>query len=102
MAPPVKPPVKIEYAHTIGPYKLFRRPVQRRGGVLNLLPGQSQDGYGEKITMDICLKFNDEKQERRVYCTCFSNAGSCWIIYNKRKVHLLGHDSSEVIEDEKS
>ena len=44
--------VKITYADdVVGSYTLHRRPVPRRG-VLQLAPGQSAEGYGNKITTD--------------------------------------------------
>jgi hypothetical protein len=78
----------IAYADTLGSYKLYRRPVARRGGVLGLLPGQGVDGYGRKITTDLVLVFDGETRERRVYATCFSNAASHWITHNGRTLWL--------------
>ena len=92
-----KPKVVIVYADAVGSYKLHRRPVARRGGILGLLPGQSEDGYGRKITTDLVLVFNGETRERRVYATCFSNCASHWITHNRRTLWL--HDCEEV-EDE--
>ena len=88
--------VVIVYADTVGSYKLYRRPVARRG-FLGLLPGQSEDGYGRKITTDLVLVFNGEARQRRVYATCFSNCASHWITHNGRKLWLR---DCEQVEDE--
>jgi hypothetical protein len=91
---------KIIYAdELIGSYKLYRDPVKRRG-MLQLFPGQDELGYGSKITTDICLQFIGEGIRRRVYCTCYSNAGSLWIVYKGKQVHLRTHFQSEIIEEQ--
>jgi len=77
----------IEYAEdVIGNFTLHRRPVKR--GPYQLAPGQNQYGYGKKITTDICLKFEGEKKERRVYCCCYSNNGSNYVIVGGRTLYL--------------
>lgn len=91
----------IKYAHEIGPYKLQRNtpPGVKDTPWGRIFPGQGQDGYGRKITTDICLRFDHEKIVRRVFCTCISNAASHWIIYKGEKVHLRDHDSSDVLPE---
>lgn len=69
-------------------YEIIDRPVPRHGGILNLLPGQTQEGYGDKITTDRVLRIQGDKREYRVYCTCWSNAGSCWIVRDKQKLFI--------------
>ncbi len=68
-------------------YDIIFRPVPRRGMML-LLPGQGNDGYGERITTDKCIRFNGEKKLYRVYCTQYSNAGSCWVIRHGKKLFI--------------
>ncbi len=91
---------RIEYAHDIGKYTLHRNdPKGKRIAPWGtFLPGQHETGYGLKITTDIVLKFQNEKRERRVYATCISNAASHWIMYNGRKVHLMSHDSTDILD----
>ena len=91
--------ITIVYADdAVGGYTLHRRPVPRRG-IMQLFPGQSQEGYGSKITTDVVLKFHGETTEHRVYCTCFSNAGSLWITHQRRTLHLRTHFQSEVLDN---
>lgn len=89
---------KIQYAdEVVGKYTLHRRPVPKRdSGILQLAPGQGEDGYGRKITTDLVVKFDGDTKEHRVYCTCFSNVGSNWIIYKRRKLWLKTHFQEEV------
>lgn len=90
---------QIQYAdEVVGTYTLHRRPVPKRG-MLQLAPGQGADGYGKKITTDICLKFRGEKKERRVYCICFSNSGTCYVVVNGKPLYLKSHFQDEVLDD---
>ena len=90
---------QIQYAdEVIGIYTLHRRPIPKRG-MLQLSPGQGADGYGKKITTDICLKFADEKRERRVYCICYSNSGTCYIVIKGKPLYLKSHFQNEVLDD---
>ena len=59
--------------------------------------GQSQMGYGAKISTDIMLQFEGDWRKRRVYCTCYSNAGSNWIIRKGERLYL--HDCEAVGEE---
>lgn len=61
-------------------------------------PGQGADGYGRKISTDLMLQFKGEKRKYRVYCVCFSNAGSHYIIRNKKSLYL-GTVFQEEIKD---
>ena len=90
---------QIQYAdEVIGIYTLHRRPVPKRG-MLQLSPGQGADGYGKKITTDICLKFNGEKKESRVYCICFSNSATCYIDIKSQPLYLKSGVHYEVLDD---
>jgi hypothetical protein len=90
---------QIKYAdEVIGVYTLHRRPVPKRG-MLQLSPGQGPDGYGRKITTDICLRFAGEKKERRVYCICFSNSGTCYVLVKGKPLYLKSHFQNEVLDD---
>ena len=82
----------------LGPYTLHRREVGRQGGVLQLLPGQSQDGYGDKITTDIVIKVKGEARERRVYCVCHSNVGSHYILCKEGRLYLRTHFQDEILD----
>jgi hypothetical protein len=50
--------------------------------------GQGEDGYGRKITTDYVVRVNDDKQWKRVYCTCFSNNGSVWFTRKGVQYHF--------------
>lgn len=73
----------------IAPYsRISRRP----------LPWQVQGlqytatGYGRKIPTDYVIQRANERQWRRVYCTCYSNSGTLWI-------RVGGVDFAEVLPD---
>ncbi len=99
---PDPPQIVIQYAHDIGEYKLYSRPVLRKFGPLLLMPGQNQSGYGDKITMDYMLVFDHKPKAFRVYATCWSNAASHWINWHGKRVHLRTHFQNEIIHDEYS
>lgn len=42
--------------------------------------GQQSDGYGRKISTRYLVRLNRCGPWRRVYCVCFSNAGSMYIL----------------------
>jgi hypothetical protein len=42
--------------------------------------GQGQDGYGRKIAMPYLCRIGARGPWRRMYCVCFSNAGSCYVM----------------------
>jgi hypothetical protein len=54
--------------------------------VTKLLPWQQQGlqetatGYGSKLTTTKMLRINNKLY--RIYCICYSNSGSCYIIKN--------------------
>jgi hypothetical protein len=47
--------------------------------------GQGEDGYGNKISMPYLVRLDGKGPWRRVYCVCFSNAGSLYIIVKGEK-----------------
>lgn len=73
-------------ADVLGEYKTVEKPVKRNG--LGHSPGQSDDGYGKKITTDRCIVFSDSKRLYRVYAACFSNAASHYIVYKGQNFYL--------------
>lgn len=104
---PTKPKEKIviKYADELGSYKLYYRPVPKKSyyfGGITCAPGQGMDGYGEKITSDIMLKFDEgilSRYHYRVYAICFSNAASHYIVVNKtQRYYLKTHFWDEVLE----
>lgn len=66
-----------------GEVTLTAAPVKTRSPQ-QLLPGQRDDGYGERITLPWTVEYGG--QTRRVYCTIFSNAGTCWFMANGKKM----------------
>ena len=88
---------KITYADTVGRYTIYLKPVRRRGGILQLAPGQNQTGYGSKISTDYVLVFNGSKRQRRIYAICWSNAASHYVNVEGKALFLRGgFDRSEV------
>lgn len=75
--------IKIEYLDD--PYELVERPLWWHKQGLQ----QTSSGYGSKLISSCCVKLANGKL-RRIYITCYSNAGSAWIVVNKKKLHLRG------------
>lgn len=49
--------------------------------------GRNQQGYGRKIPMDYKIQIGSRCY--RVYCCCFSNAGTCYINTKKHKFLIV-------------
>ena len=84
-----KPLPKIKYVNEVfagASFELKMAPVPRRG-ILHLAPGQREDGYGSKIQTDYMLRVNSKWH--RVYCICWSNAGSLYIKSGKDGTYYL-------------
>lgn len=65
--------------------------LEKEGRVkVNLLPWQAAgksytaSGYGSKIPTSRMIKVG--KRWRRVYCICWSNAGTCYVVEKGRRV----------------
>lgn len=71
-----------------------KKPVPRRG-MLQLAPGQGEDGYGRKISTDYMANVNGKWQ--RIYCCCFSNAGSLYVLNGKDWLHVRDGDIPDSI-----
>ena len=74
---------EIEYLEE--PYELIDRPLWWH------LKGLSQtaSGYGSKLTTSRCVRLPDGRV-RRVYAICWSNAASCYVTLNGKRVFLRG------------
>ena len=59
-------------------------PVKRRAN--GMLPGQNDEGYGDKITTDTKVLVNGKLY--RVYCTHHANCGSLWVIIDGVRFYL--------------
>lgn len=68
-----------------------------RYGMMQLAPGQSPSGYGNKISTDYMVRFNGESRRYRVYCICYSNCGSLYIIRRGEHFYLMGHELEEAL-----
>lgn len=57
------------------PYEVIDRPLwwHKQGRQ------QTKSGYGAKLTSSRCVQLPDGRV-RRIYVTCYSNAGSAWIM----------------------
>lgn len=76
-------------------YRLLSAPVKRRG-FLQLAAGQSPDGYGQKISTDYLLQFDGYNQRKyRVYCVCFSNVASHYILKEGERLYLRDGEMQE-------
>lgn len=81
-----------------GPSVVYRDNTVKRGpSPLHLLPGQNQEGYGSKIRMPYTVQFLGEKKRYPMYCVCWSNSGSLYIIRDKQKYFLPDFDQSDVV-----
>ena len=70
-------------AKLLGEYKLIRNPLWwHKGG-----RKQTVSGYGSKIVSELMVEFPNGKR-RRVYFICYSNAGSPYVIMNKKRVFI--------------
>lgn len=47
---------------------------------------ETATGYGSRLTTSKKISFNGKLY--RVYCTCWSNAGSCWFKVKGRKIYV--------------
>lgn len=56
------------------PYTIVDRPLWWHVQGLQ----QTASGYGSKLTTRYCLQLPNGKIYR-IYCTCYSNIGTCWI-----------------------
>ena len=64
----------LDWTHLEQPYEYVNRPLWwHRQGL-----SQTASGYGKALTSSRCVKLPDGR-ERRVYVTCYSNAGTAWI-----------------------
>lgn len=66
------------YLTDVYPDTVFVRSDVARLGMMQMAPGQGVYGYGRKISTDYMATFNGRKH--RVYCCCFSNAGTCYVL----------------------
>lgn len=72
---------RIEYLPE--PYEIIDRPLWWHNAGLS----QTASGYGRNLTSRRCVKLPDGRV-RRIYITHFCNAGSAWIIVDKRRLWL--------------
>jgi hypothetical protein len=49
---------------------------------------QTSSGYGSKLTTTKMLRIGNRLH--RVYCACYGNSGSCYIIKNRQRLYI--HD----------
>lgn len=69
--------------------EFFKKPVPRLG-MMQLAPGQGSDGYGKKISTDYMAKVNG--RNHRVYCICFSNSGSLYVVVGGKNYYVRDFD----------
>ena len=82
-------PPHVEYLADVFPgYQVVDKPLPWQEQGLQ----QTASGYGAKLTSRRCVKLPGENRLHRVYITRFGNAGSAWITYKGRKLHLMDSD----------
>jgi hypothetical protein len=65
------------------PYEIIDRPLWwHKAG-----KQQTRSGYGSKLNTGRCVRFPDGTT-RRIYVTCYSNAGTAWIVLRGKRVYL--------------
>lgn len=80
----------VRYLRDVHPEAEFKKvPVTRRG-ILQLAPGQGDDGYGDQIATDYMVRVNGKW--RRVYCVCHSNVGSLYVKDGSDKLFVRDQD----------
>lgn len=47
---------------------------------------ETVSGFGARLTTPHKIQFNGRLY--RIYCTCYSNAGSCWFTAGGRKIYV--------------
>lgn len=78
----------IRYLYEIDPgYTLLDRPLWWHLQGLT----ETASGYGRKLTSSKVVQLSDGRV-RRVYITCFSNAGSAWVTVNGERFYLRSCD----------
>jgi hypothetical protein len=63
------------------PYEVIDKPLWWHEKGLR----QTASGYGNKLTTSRCVRLPDGRI-RRIYCTIWSNIGTCWVILNKKRL----------------
>lgn len=56
---------------------------------------QTASGYGSKLVMPYVVQLRLESRWRRVYCCCYSNSGSLYILIDGKK-EFVDFDKSKV------
>ena len=62
----------------------------KKRGMMCFSPGQSDSGYGAKIATDTMVQVVQIPRNNRwyrVYCTCFSNVASHWIMVKGKRMY---------------
>lgn len=90
---------RVDYVEDVGRYRLYRRPVKRKGP-MQLAPGQRQDGYGGQIVTDYVLRMEGETASHRVFSVCWSNAASHYVVVDGMKFFIRTNWSQSEITDE--
>lgn len=80
----------VRYLADVHPGTKFKKKAVTRRGILQLTPGQGNDGYGRKISTDYMARVNDRWQ--RVYCVCISNVGSLYVLQGTEKLFVRDSD----------
>ena len=85
-----KPRQPVKYLRDLHKSLEWKRSDVERRGMLQLAPGQNDEGYGDKIHTDYMVKFDGAWH--RVYCICWSNAGSLYVLVRKAMYFVNEYD----------
>ena len=83
-------PVAIDYVKP-GTFDVIMKPVPRRG-FMQLSPGQGASGYGSRISTDRMIRFHGEHTMYRVFCVCWSNTGTQYIVRHGKTLYFRTFD----------
>jgi hypothetical protein len=53
---------------------------------------QTSTGYGSKLKTEYMIKYNN--RWRRVYCACFSNVGTCYVLIDGEKIIITEYQAA--------
>jgi len=81
----------IEYA-LVSEARISRLPWQKAGLTY------TATGYGARIPTQYMIRVGADKRWRRVYSTCYGNAGSVWINVNGGRRFLYDTDISAALD----
>jgi hypothetical protein len=59
-------------------------------------PIRSRSGYGNKLSTAWQVQLAD-KRWRRVYCVCWGNSGTWYVLVNGKPEYIASHDTHDIV-----